>query len=290
MELKPFTWRGTPRSPSLSAVLAALVMTAATSGAPNNAAAANLGSCASAGTVLRPGDYLSSGGSSPYTLEMQFDGNLVLYNAGRTALFDSRTWNNPGAYFTVQYDGNGVLYSAGGTALFDTKTWGNAGVRLCIQSDANVVLYSSSWSPLWATQTWLNASRGQTVSSNPAVGGQCTWGAQEMFHWYAGAYMATTGNAKDWPLAVRQRGWTVGTRPRMDSMIVFQPGVNGAGSNGHVAWITAVWPDRNSVQIKEMNFTSGAWNWDYRTIYPAINTGSNATTGQINLQYIYTNP
>ena len=52
---------------------------------------------------------------------------------------------------------------------------------------------------------------------------------------------ANTGDAKYWATNAGYNGWTVTSTPRVDSIAVFQPGVNGADPpSGHVAWVTAV--------------------------------------------------
>jgi surface antigen len=62
---------------------------------------------------------------------------------------------------------------------------------------------------------------------------------------------------------------------------MFQPGVDGAGSFGHVAWVTEVYPSQNKITITEMNF-KGLGVVDTRTIAPA--------NGVAGLQYIYVDP
>ena len=48
---------------------------------------------------------------------MQSDGNLILYATSGSAVWDSGTNGNDGAYLTMQNDGNIVIYAASGTAL-----------------------------------------------------------------------------------------------------------------------------------------------------------------------------
>ena len=62
-------------------------------------------------------------------------------------------------------------------------------------------------------------------------------------------------------------GWTVTSTPSVDSIAVFQPGENGAGSVGHVAWVTSV--SGSSITISEMNGTAGPYHTDYRSLVPA---------------------
>jgi surface antigen len=59
----------------------------------------------------------------------------------------------------------------------------------------------------------------------------------------------------------------VTSTPRVDSIAVFPPGVDGAESDGHVAWVTGVSGGR--IIIFEMDGPAG-WNVvDSRTLAPA---------------------
>jgi hypothetical protein len=53
---------------------------------------------------------------------MQKDGNLVVYGNGK-ALWQSHTYNHPGAYLVLQKDRNLVIYSAAGKALWQSGTY-----------------------------------------------------------------------------------------------------------------------------------------------------------------------
>ncbi|HVX20599.1 MAG TPA: hypothetical protein VHB02_04565 [Acidimicrobiales bacterium] len=55
-------------------------------------------------------------------MDMQSDGNLVMYAPNGTALWATGTTDYPGAYAELQDDGNVVVYSSGGTALWSTHT------------------------------------------------------------------------------------------------------------------------------------------------------------------------
>lgn len=86
-----------------------------------------------------------------FTLMMQGDGNLVLYQSGVGAIWSSRT-NGTGADTAVmQTDGNFVLYRQG-TAVWHTYTYGRPGAWLAVQSDGNVVVYQGS-TPRWSSGT-----------------------------------------------------------------------------------------------------------------------------------------
>ena len=54
-------------------------------------------------------------------LVCQSDGNLVLYQAGGGALWDSGTWGHPGSAAYMQDDGNLVVY-ASGRPVWDSGT------------------------------------------------------------------------------------------------------------------------------------------------------------------------
>jgi hypothetical protein len=62
----------------------------------------------------------------PYSVTMQQDGNLVIYNAygyqAAHGVWSSATFNNPGAVFWVQNDGNLVVYSKDAKPLWASNT------------------------------------------------------------------------------------------------------------------------------------------------------------------------
>jgi hypothetical protein len=87
-----------------------------------------------------------------YALNMQGDGNLVLYQ-GSTALWASNTAGTAADEAIMQGDGNFVLYSSSGSAVWSSGTAGNTGASLDVQNDGNVVIYSASGAALWATGT-----------------------------------------------------------------------------------------------------------------------------------------
>jgi surface antigen len=116
---------------------------------------------------------------------------------------------------------------------------------------------------------------GQTVGDNPFPAGQCTWGADNLAHlamasdpsaYPAGHdFIRIWGNADQWASSAASYGWTVTTKVALHSIVVFEPGVQGADRTvGHVAWVTAVYGN-GTFQIEEMNATAGA-NYDYRTV------------------------
>lgn len=262
---------------------AAIALTLAPAGADAATAAADLGSCLSAGQFLYQGQYLASPG---YQLIMQGDGNLVAYQASGQPLWASQTNGHPGAYAALQSsDGNLVVYSAAGNALWSASVPASPGDRVCMQGDGNVVVYSAGSAALWATMTNITADRGQTLSSNLYPPGQCTWEAEVEFSNWTGTYIntlginGTNGNALNWAYNASHRGWDVGSIPRIGSIAVFPPGADGALSDGHVAWVTQYYPSQNAIRVTEMNVI-GPGIVDSRLIQPVSSR----------VQYIYANP
>ncbi|WP_155624741.1 protease pro-enzyme activation domain-containing protein [Burkholderia vietnamiensis] len=121
-----------------------------------------------AGTVLKPGQIVYSA-SSTHKLVMQGDGNLVLYNAlNGTAVWNSGTYGNAGAYAVLQTDGNFVIYGPSGNALWSTSTYGASYSQyLAVQDDGNMVIYRSAF-PVFSTAT---ATTGLASSSS----GSAAW-------------------------------------------------------------------------------------------------------------------
>jgi surface antigen len=135
--------------------------------------------------------------------------------------------------------------------------------------------YSPGLSVCSGTPTGGAGKIGLRVGDNPFPAGQCTWGADNLAHLFmdtdSSAYPAghnfidVWGNALNWASSAAGNGWTVVTTPHRDSIVVFQPGVQGADAPyGHVAWVTAVYSN-GTFQIEEMNATAGA-NYDFRKV------------------------
>lgn len=116
---------------------------------------------------LKPDQKLKAGWTmrvSTYTLIMQGDGNLVLYESqgsSQVPLWSSGTWGHPGAWAIMQGDGNLVVYVHSGheqVPLWSTGTWGHPGTFAILQGDRNFVLYWPTifgYVPLWASWTQL---------------------------------------------------------------------------------------------------------------------------------------
>jgi hypothetical protein len=92
-----------------------------------------------------------------FSLTMQTDGNLVLYNNHSRALWATNTIGHSNSYLTNQpSDGNLVVYNSSGEAVWSAGTGGNPGDSLQVQSDGNLVVYSAGGSAIWQSNTVQN--------------------------------------------------------------------------------------------------------------------------------------
>ncbi|MEW5743743.1 MAG: peptidoglycan DD-metalloendopeptidase family protein [Myxococcota bacterium] len=117
---------------------------------PGPAPTPSCGHLASGGVLLANQMVVSCDGR--FLFVMQGDGNLVLYQQGRGALWSSRT-NGSGAKAAIlQGDGNLVLYADNWRAVWSTNTANRPGATLAVQNDGNVVLYQGGVAR-WHTHT-----------------------------------------------------------------------------------------------------------------------------------------
>lgn len=106
-----------------------------------------LGNQLTTGQQMHGNQYIMSPGGR-FVLMMQTDGNLAEYTS-TGAIWSTGTGGNSGAWLGVQSDGNVVLYSASGTALWDT---GGLGItKFAVQDDENVVGYNTAGQAAWST-------------------------------------------------------------------------------------------------------------------------------------------
>ena len=115
-------------------------------------------------TTIKPGQGLKAGESfrscsGEFSLDMQTDGNLVVYRAekqGEVARWSSGTAKTDGYVAVMQTDGNFVVYGRHSNPLWNSTTEGHANVsQLAIQDDGNLVVYAGAH-PLWASGTAEN--------------------------------------------------------------------------------------------------------------------------------------
>jgi len=99
--------------------------------------------------------------------------------------------------------------------------------------------------------------------------GQCTYWANMRYHALTGYWVPWLGNAYQWAYGASSSGWIVSSKPRVPSIIVLQPGVQGAGYFGHVAIVEKINSD-GSVYTSDYNwYSNGGWDTlSYVTFYP----------------------
>ena len=90
--------------------------------------------------------------SGVFTLVLQPDGNLVLYDPSHNPQWASGTQGQAVSECIMQDDGNLVIYGFSHNPLWASGTQGNPGCFLTVQDDGNVVIYKPN-APLWATGT-----------------------------------------------------------------------------------------------------------------------------------------
>lgn len=111
------------------------------------------------GDTLRPGQYLVSG-NGIYKLQMQSDGNFVLYHSS-TRIWSSGTNGKTVYQCVMQLDGNLVLYTTR-YQLPQNAVWASGSTGslftfqpyyLTVQNDGNVVIKDANNNVIWATGT-----------------------------------------------------------------------------------------------------------------------------------------
>lgn len=102
---------------------------------------------------LYPGQALVSM-NQMFSLALQPNGDLILARGDGAVLWATQTAGLPQPFLNMQGDGNLVLYGAAGPAWF-TRTEGWPGSVLILQDDGNLVLYAADGRPLWNTGTNL---------------------------------------------------------------------------------------------------------------------------------------
>ena len=112
---------------------------------------------------------------------------------------------------------------------------------------------------------------GRKSQENTAPLGSPLWGALEK--WFQVSqrqfYPALSGAPRDLANAARAAGWTVVERPEPRSIVVFQPGVDGAPPSGHVAWVdtSAKRRDGQYIGITEVHGNGDGLNtWTSRQV------------------------
>ncbi len=90
--------------------------------------------------------------------------------------------------------------------------------------------------------------------------GQCTYWADLRYHQLTGFWVPWGGNAWEWANGASASGWIVSSTPHVPSIIVLQPGVQGAGGFGHVAVVESINAD-GTVHVSQWNWYAGGGGW-----------------------------
>lgn len=117
-------------------------------------------------------------------------------------------------------------------------------------------------------------AEGNPYPTNGYYWGNCTWGAWQLAYEKLGVEMPGMGNAQEWYANAKADGYSVGSDPAANSIVVWSGGRSGLG---HVAYVDFV-NDDGTVFIEE---GSGAnHNYNARTVNPDA-------SGMTLLGYIY---
>jgi surface antigen len=127
----------------------------------------------------------------------------------------------------------------------------------------------------------MSGSTGGTGNTGGAVGvgtsgfnrffyGQCTFWANMRYYELTGHQVAWLGDAYQWTAGAYSAGWVVSSQPHVPSIIVLQPGVEGAGYFGHVAVVESI-PSPGVAHVSTWNWAAAGggfgilsyWNFTY---------------------------
>ncbi|XP_074560335.1 mannose-specific lectin-like [Curcuma longa] len=104
--------------------------------------------------VLYTNEKLEAGQSltlGDYTFTMHFGCNLVLYDNGRALWSTNTNGRGNNCFLQMEADGNLVIYNDNNNAVWASNTWGAQGTYvLVLQRDRNVVIYGPG---RWSTGT-----------------------------------------------------------------------------------------------------------------------------------------
>jgi surface antigen len=128
---------------------------------------------------------------------------------------------------------------------------------------------SGSYSPPPSGQYYGGGSGGGGL--NRFAFGECTYWANMRYHQLTGYWVPWLGNAYQWAAGAGASGWVVSSTPKVPSIIVLQPGVQGASWLGHVAIVESINKD-GSVSTSNYNWYAGG-GWDilsYYTFHPGL--------------------
>ena len=117
---------------------------------------------------MLPGDAVASC-DGRFVFVVQGDGNVVLYDAFGTALWNTHTQGEPNVALVLMENGELVLFGPEWSVLWRSHTDGQTGASLAVQDDGNVVLYGPAGAA-WSTGTcWSQICRPATPAPALAI-------------------------------------------------------------------------------------------------------------------------
>ena len=149
---------------------------------------------------------------------------------------------------------------------------GNSNPNLLAQQAATVTAVTRDGYEPGNTQTYTGLPTPPAGTSNydGFTYGQCTYWADFRYHELTGYWVPWGGDAYQWAYGAGASGWIVSSTPHVPSIIVLQPGVQGAGYFGHVAVVERINSD-GSVYVSTWNWYTAGGGWarlSYWTFYP----------------------
>ncbi|MGY1667511.1 fibronectin type III domain-containing protein, partial [Geodermatophilus sp. SYSU D00696] len=124
-----------------------------------------------AGSQLVAGQGLVSANGS-HRADMQGDGNFVVYrNVDGVPVWNSGTWNSPGAHVEMRADGNLAVVSEAGAVAWQSNTAGSGGVRAVLGDDGVLSVQTVD-----GTVVWSSAAPPPVTSPELAAGERLTAG------------------------------------------------------------------------------------------------------------------
>jgi surface antigen len=177
-----------------------------------------------------------------------------------------------GALLTVLPAGNDAH---GVFSLFNPKTSmvnsrnSNSGPQIAAQAATATAVTQDGYDP-GAGASYAGVSgppAGSYAPGNHFYWGQCTYWAAMRYNQLTGLWIPWIGNAAQWSYEAGLYKWVVSSTPKLHSVIVLQPFVQGSGYYGHVAIVEKINPD-GSVYTSNWNW-SGHWGMEtFETFYP----------------------
>src|SRR5579884_392049 len=160
---------------------------------------------------------------------------------------EGRSWNPFQSVF-------GLVQSNSGNANF---------IEQQQAATATTITHQDGYDPTGQSNT--NTGGGMPVVSSGGgpyrfAYGNCTYWANMRYHELTGYWVPWLGNAYQWAYGAQGSGWVVSATPRVPSIIVLQPYVQGAGGYGHVAVVERINSD-GSVYTSNYNwYANGGWD------------------------------